>query len=262
MRITAIVLLFSLPLCNSGLSQEQHTLETIAGYFEKQEEAKEPPFMPVLDLTYSSKIGHVGRLNQDRRNYRVSQQIPEGTLVLVDRSADYRYVTDSRGTHKVGEGPLTLGPYLFKDKSIASIPDSFGLDPIGNYKITGLYAYQTVAGGSNSVLIVEPLSEEEFKSPKLLPSILLYKHEIKTWTDGKGNEVAKGIYLGYRSPDVWILDLDANVVKASLLSLREDDRKFVRKRIKDKKTREHLIPQFEKKESARLERLKAAANRP
>jgi len=263
MRIAAIVLLFASSSFAIAQPTQQYTIETVADYFKKRQEAKEPPFMPTLNLNFGSVIGHIGRLDESWKTYRVSQQTNDGTLVMVDYSR-VQYAPRTRDIPKwqLGLSEATFGPFLFKDSGVANLPSEARFSPSGNYKISGLHTYQTVAGGSNSVLIVEPLADNEFEAPKSFPNLLLYKHEIKTWNDGKGNEVAKGIYLGYRTPDVWILDVDANLVKASLISLREDDRNFVRKRIKDKKTREHLIPQFEKDESARLKRLQDSANRP
>lgn len=200
--------------------------------------------MPYLVLSSNSAISHVGVLPDGRLgydltvNYKVIGHVDDGALI----SVKFEYP----------ENTLTTGPFLFKNCNAKDVPTNGLFEPTGYWQITELADL-----GYSKFLVVEPLPDGEVKladwEAKLRdekPEIIegekhpfLTKHAARDWKNLDESHFMRGIYIGFRRSEVWIMGADSRITKKRLLSLSASDQQFVRDEFKQGR-RDHLIPEY------------------
>jgi hypothetical protein len=238
-------------LVSTAKAEDQYTLDSVQTYFDLCAQNGKPIELPPLILTANSRQGHIGSLVNHNKNiivkYRVFQQIREGTLVMIDRfTIPYNTATNGRrGVEYVTAGGTTqsYGPFLFKHQDLAGLQSGAVFMPQNLWQVTSPFTYETSVG-TNTIATVEPVPDGTIQIPEKMPHRFLYKHEARDWRMLDEGLLTRGVYIGYRSGTVWIMDKDSEIIKHSLFQLSKEDQAFIRKEIKENR-REHLIPDLE-----------------
>lgn len=189
-----------------------------------------PAKMPYLVLANNSAVGHVGILPEGKLgydltlNYKVLSHTKDGTQVLVQ--FEYPQTT------------LVVGPFLFRNSPAKDVPTGGFFEPQGNWQITEL-----ADRGSSKLLVVEPLPDGEVKLPAVQKHKFQFKHLPRDWKNLDDSEFMRGIYVGYRKSEVWIMDAESEITKKRLFDLSKSDQEFIRNEIKEGR-RDHLIPEY------------------
>ncbi len=232
--------LASLLFCGQVVAQiaPQYMVGEIDPHFLKQAMEGKPLSVPQLELTAFSKVGHVGELMGksyacEFTTYKVLQQVDDGTLVDVNYFRPSRTMAVQLNPAKYETYPsrsVTLGPYLFKSPSLSRMPSDAVFAPRGLWKITGTYDYATVLGASKTVLVVEPMAEDEIKVPEH-PELLI--GEFREWsTNGSGSPL-KAIYIGYEKLLVKLMDASGETIQVRINKLTSEEQRWVRRQIKE-----------------------------
>lgn len=207
-----------------------HTRDSAKTLWDEQASQGLPIALPNLLLSSNSAVGHIGVLPDGTIgydliiNYKVLRQTEDGTLVIVQ--------------HDTPSSISSLGPFLFKNAPTKSIPTNGFFEPKGTWQISGIKEV-----GGIATLIVEPLPDSEFRLPDSQPHKFQFKHLPRDWENIDKTSFARGIYIGYRSGKVWIMDGESKILKKGIFELSKSDQGFVRKEIKDGR-RDHLIPEY------------------
>lgn len=201
----------------------------LPGYWDELASQGQEARFPFLVLSSNSAVGHVGKLPDGRMgydltiNYKVILHTKEGVIVLVQ--------------HEMPRETLAIGPFLFKNSGADQVQDNGFFEPQGVWQISGL-----ADQGYRKLLVVEPLPDGEVKLPK-------QKHKFqfsqlpRDWKNLDDSAFIRGIYVGYRKAEVWIMDAESDIIKKRLFDLSKSDQEFIRKEIKEGR-RDHLIPEY------------------
>lgn len=216
------------------------TKEGLPGYWDELAAQGLPVKMPYLVLSSNSAIGHVGILPDGRIgydltiHYKVIGHTDDGAQILVN----FEYP----------ETTATAGPFLFKNCSAKDVPTNGFFEPMGYWQITKL-----ADQGHSKMLVVEPLPDGEVKlpvgepKPRKPPEIEKHPYQLKydarDWKNLDGSGFMRGIYIGFRKAEVWIMGEDNRVVKKRLFTLSKADQQFVQKEFKEGR-RDYLIPEY------------------
>lgn len=215
---------------SNSLATRQYTKQTIHEWFIELGKYSARVEYPTLQLNSLSRVGHLGVLDTDGVDYWVGQRIKEGILIDVDYYS----------------GPSKVSRFLFKNSDAnKDIPTGGLADVRGAWHITGTFTYPTLLDANHTILVVEPLPQDEVPLPERPTQKFLMNMDyvFRDWHNKDDSLFHRGIYIGYRDKHVWIMDNKSDVVKKNLFELSVDDQKFVRSEIQ-KGRKDHLIPEY------------------
>jgi hypothetical protein len=204
--------------------------DTLPDYWDELASNGQPAKYPWLVLSNNSAVGHVGILPDGKLgydltiNYKVLSHTEAGTLIIVQ--------------HERPDKIAVIGTFLFRNSPADEVPNGGFFEPEGNWQITELNDR-----GYSKTLVVEPLSENDLPLPKKQKHKFQFSHQPRDWKNLDDSEFMRGIYVGYRKSEVWIMDADSEITKKRLFELSKSDQEFIRSEIKEGR-RDHLIPEY------------------
>lgn len=179
----------------------------------------------------SPRVGACAVLVPQNQSGKVLQVIDGDSARIRLEFVTYRTVYEQPGD-KVGsmESKSHVSEFILKGKSTSGMRDGGNFTLNGPYYISGNQTYVTVAGGSNTVFVLQPFDIEPYRER------FTRKDEVRKWTTE--GEPIDGILARYERGEAHLMKLDGDVLRVKFSSLSTEDKAIVRDWIQAKRKSE------------------------